>query len=320
MKFYTTIRSAVVSYGKNLKVIWAYICDAFDFCKYAMYIQDLKGSHDFRIMLLTHSLEKGMCMVNPRPYGEAKARQLYNILTEYHGIKKYEYQLGCSILTAYVQFFIEHDFQLNEIHQKIKTFLEEEKDSIVFEAGKRFYAGPEPVDYEIEKVLLNRRSVRSYKKDIIQDTDLSYAIRFFSEAPSACNRQMCRIYRIMNGEMKELMNKVILGNNGFDKESVNYFIITYNISAFDYSGERSQGLFNAGLAAMQFVNGLHLRGIGSCFMEWSNKRKEDKIVRKRLKLQESERIAVVIGAGYYLPQSTIAASCRRPLKEIYQEL
>ena len=259
-------------------------------------------------------------MSNSRAYGEAKARQLYSILTEYHDRKKFEYQLGCSILAAYIQYFIDHGFQLTEMHQKIKAFLEEEKDSIIYETGARFYAGPEPVDKDIDKVLLNRRSVRRYRKENIQDADLSYAIRFFSEAPSACNRQMCKIFRVVNAELKGLMDNVILGNNGFDKDTVNYFIITYDISAFDYSGERNQGPFNAGLAAMQFVNGLHLRGIGSCFMEWSNKRKEDIIVRKRLNLRESERIAVVIGAGYYLPQSRVAASCRRPLTEIYQEL
>lgn len=71
---------------------------------------------------------------------------------------------------------------------------------------------------------------------------------------------------------------------------------------------------------MNFINGLHARGIGSCCLQWSNKHAEDLKVRKALELQDSERIAVVIAAGYYLEETVIPCSVRKSVDDIYKEI
>lgn len=101
---------------------------------------------------------------------------------------------------------------------------------------------------------------------------------------------------------------------------VRYFIVTYDLAAFHYSGERQQGLLNAGLCTMNFVNGLHARGIGTCCLQWSNKHSEDILVRNKLSLEKSERIGVIIGAGYYLETSKIPCSVKRNIVDIYREV
>lgn len=63
-----------------------------------------------------------------------------------------------------------------------------------------------------------------------------------------------------------------------------------------------------------------LRGSALALWQWTNKRKEDEKVRKALKLSESERIAVVIGAGYYDNESTIPCSSRKPMTEIFNTI
>ena len=55
-------------------------------------------------------------------------------------------------------------------------------------------------------------------------------------------------------------------------------------------------------------------------MEWSNEAKEDAMIRKALKLKSSERIAVTIGAGYYVEKSIIPCSCRRPIDSVFHVL
>lgn len=69
---------------------------------------------------------------------------------------------------------------------------------------------------------------------------------------------------------------------------------------------------------MNFVNGLHAKGIGSCCLQWSNKRNEDVEVRTKLRLRESERIGIVIGAGYYLEKNVIPCSARRNINEVFR--
>ena len=113
---------------------------------------------------------------------------------------------------------------------------------------------------------------------------------------------------------------MIIGLPGFNKNHINYFIVTYDLAAFAYSGERQQGLFNAGLCTMSFVNALHVNGIGSCCLQWSNKYPEDQKVRRLLGLKDSERIGVVIGAGYYLDENIIPCSVRREDSDIYRKI
>ena len=125
---------------------------------------------------------------------------------------------------------------------------------------------------------------------------------------------------VKDTKIKTELNKVIIGLPGFNKEHVNFFIITYDLAAFAYSGERQQGLLNTGLCTMNFVNALHAKGIGSCCLQWSNKHSEDRRIRKLLGLKDSERIGVIVGAGYYLPENTIPCSVRRPISDIYREV
>ena len=128
---------------------------------------------------------------------------------------------------------------------------------------------------------------------------------------------MCRVYYVANPEITELLNRVVIGIPGFNKKTVQYFIVTYDLASFAYSGERQQGLFNAGLCTMSFINGLHVKGIGSCCLQWSNKNKQDIEVRKKLGLSSSERIGIVIGAGYYLDENTIPCSVRRKPNDVF---
>lgn len=105
----------------------------------------------------------------------------------------------------------------------------------------------------------------------------------------------------------------ILTSGGYVGLSLSVLLAQHNqVMAVDIV----QGFFNAGLCAMNFINGLHSRGIGSCCLQWSNNYTEDTYIRKLLNLRKSERIAVVIGAGYYLNHNIIPCSCRRSITDL----
>lgn len=164
---------------------------------------------------------------------------------------------------------------------------------------KEYIVENQDLSEEYSKVIVSRHSVRDFKEDKLRIEDIEFAINCFIETPTACNRQMCSILYIDSQDIKELLDEKVIGLPGFNKPVTQYFVITYDLAAFAYSGERQQGMFNAGLCTTNFINGLHAKGIGSCCLQWSNKYSEDKIVRKALGLRSSERIAVVIGCGYY---------------------
>lgn len=306
--------------GKRINIFRAFYYDAKNFSKY--YVEEAEKSGDFRysIMLLVHSLEKGMCMPNPRPFGEEKVRELITFLNSIDLIanKDFEYNLGLSVLNSWVEFYDCHNWQNEGSYKEVKAFLKC-KTIPTMAAGFKNYAGTDlDLSKEYRNVISTRHSVRDFKEDKLKMEDIEFAIECFIETPTACNRQMCCLLYIDNPEIKALLDRRIIGLPGFNKTNTQYFIITYDLAAFAYSGERQQGLFNAGLCTTNFINGLHAKGIGSCCLQWSNKASEDDEVRKALKLSESERIGIVIGCGYYKENNIIPCSTRKSKNEIFR--
>ena len=66
---------------------------------------------------------------------------------------------------------------------------------------------------------------------------------------------------------------------------------------------------------MNLVNALHSAGIGSCFCQFGNSPEQEEQLKKDLGIPESERIAIILAAGYYPEKCTALASCRKNAKE-----
>lgn len=108
------------------------------------------------------------------------------------------------------------------------------------------------------------------------------------------------------------------GFGNFELENANIFIITYDTAAFHFIGERNQGYFNAGLFSMNFVNALHSQGIGSCFVQFGNSKKDENIIKKICGISSSERIAVLVSAGYYEENISAPKSPRKDKKDVFK--
>ena len=302
---------------KRSKNYIEFLSDAKDFSDHYAEVIEKEGDYHYRLMLLIHQLEKGMCRDNPRPYGKDKVMQIIRILK--HGTSEnemeFEYKLAKAALLAWKSFYDEHNW---EIDRDIETFIEC-LSPVDIKAGRELLKAPRK---EIESglftdLLFSRRSVRDFEEKPLQQEDIDFALECFIKAPTACNRQMCKVYKIESKEKKDLLVDTILGVGGFNINSVTLFLITYDVGAFEFYGERNQGYVNVGLTAMNFANGLHARGIGSCFMQWSNNRTDDRKIRSILGIPVRERIGVVLGAGYYKDTVYIPCSTRKGKNEIF---
>lgn len=309
--------------GKALKIYKEFLNDARGFSSSYLEAAEEKGNYKYSILLLAHSIEKGMCMQSLRPFGEKKIKELMEILTAYNDSHDdFEYQMGVATLYSWKEFYEKHSWQNERGFEVVSSFLKQIEKPILSVGIKEYTVKgfTEAEEMDFEKIVLSRHSVRDFTNGELEKNDIDFAVNCFLEAPTACNRQMCRVIRVKSQKLKNLLNDTIIGISGFNKETVNYFIVTYDLAAFAYSGERQQGLFNAGLCTMNFVNALHVKGIGSCCLQWSNKYSEDLKIRSDLQLKDSERIAVVVAAGYYLPNNTIPCSIRREKKDVYIEI
>lgn len=307
---------------KTTKIYREYLYDAANYSKYYIEQAKTKGDYRYQIMLYVHNIEKGMCMPESelRPFGYKKVAELKQFLTSYPESKKqeFEYQLAVSAIRSWVEFHETHNWVDDKV-KEIKEFVTALPEPEMYVGSKDFNRPTEAIESgNFADLIDTRHSIRDFEQREIEQEDLEFALKCFADAPTACNRQMCKVYQVKNSEVKEILNKTVLGVGGFNKEAMTYFIVTYDTASLFFYGERNQGYFNAGLVSMNFVNGLHARGIGSCFMQWANKKSEDILVRNALKLSPSEKIAVVIGAGYYKEHSIIPCSCRKPISDLFE--
>ncbi len=314
LKKNNTLRGIV----KRIKNYREFMADAKDFSDNYEEVAERQGDFRYRLMLYIHNLEKGMCRENPRPFGKEKVEVMINILKHSSEEEKnlFEYRLAVSILKNWVAFYEQKGWQ---IEKDVLEFINNLRDTDV-SAGIEMLSRPETVNASFDDVVFSRRSVRDFDPEKLKQDDIDYAINCFIATPTACNRQMCKVYQVQNSRKKQLLADTILGISGFNVSNTTLFIITYDVSAFEFYGERNQGYVNVGLAAMNFANALHARGIGSCFMQWSNNRSDDVMIRKSLGIPKSERIGIVLGAGYYKAEVYIPKSVRKNKELIFNVL
>lgn len=61
---------------------------------------------------------------------------------------------------------------------------------------------------ELKEIMLNRRSVRKFKKDKVSKEDIETLLHYAMSAPSACNKQPWEFYIITSEEILEKMKNV----------------------------------------------------------------------------------------------------------------
>ena len=269
-----------------------------------------KAKIGYNMLLISHSLEKGMSNKNPRRFGVAKVDELMKLIREYEAYDDYKNDF---VLRNYAKFYEEKKWTDVEEYEKVTEFLKDysgvEKMNVgSFVLEKKDFEKDAAIDYR--KFLASRHSVREFSTKKLDEKDLKKAIETAILSPSACNRQMIKVYYVSDSEKAKKVVSVAQGFGGFEKDTINanYFV-----------GERNQGWFNAGLFSMNLVNALHSQGIGSCFCQFGNSTKQEEQLKKLLDIPASERIAVILSAGYYCDKSIIPYSPRKKIEDVYRK-
>lgn len=312
---------------KKIKIKKEYKIDAKNFCKFYMDSQDGVNQIEYKILFISHSLEKGMTYKNIRPFGEKKVQDIIDCLNKYlkltNNKESTAYKVGVSAIVEWKKIYDNNNFEKGNVYKYVSAFIDKNNienkmcDIGAFEYDNSTYSKYKNFDYL--DAISTRHSTRDYENKKISEEDLKYCIKSALLSPSACNRQMCKIYSIKDEKKAKILASQVKGFTGFNIESAQLFLITYDISAFLFYGERNQGYFNAGLFAMNFVNAMHFKGIGSCFLQWSNPYNIEKSIKDLLSIPKNEKIVIVIAAGYYKNNTLVPKSCRKKINEIYSK-
>lgn len=316
------------NFVKNSRLKKAFLKDYQLFKDNYMYSHEDAESIGYNILLIVHTTEKAMTNKKPRVFGKEKIKTLMLLLDKYEKYENkdnYYYQMGISCLNEYKTFFEKQNWQSTDEYFAVEQYLEKKNLFITkpLNIGSSFINKNDIIKYSkinYENFLKSRHSTRNYSKKKLKDDDINMAINMAIYTPSACNRQMCKIYYVDSKRKREDVIKYANGFGNFELDNINIFLITYDVRSLSMAGERNQGWINSGLIAMNFVNALHSLGIGTCLLQSSNTYEEEQNLKDKLGICSSERIAVIISAGYYDDVSIITNSIRKKNTEIYKKI
>lgn len=279
-----------------------------------------------RMLVVAHSLEKGLSMkVVKTGFGVKKAMNLCFYINKYMKANPTSTAFclieSIGILKAYQDYQKQVDYNLKDLNCKIDAIINamsvEQKKALnnyrygIISLTRDFFEKGNTLNYE--EFVKSRRSTRQYSVKQVDENTILKAVEITNNAPSACNRQPCRVYVVL-GEDNASKVSQLLSDKSFTKDVKNFAFVTCD-RAYFAGDEHYQWYVNGGIYLTNFVNALHSVGIGSCIMQWFAFNKNEKKIKKLLGIKNTEAIIASVSMGYYPDELTCICAQRMPAKE-----
>ena len=167
-----------------------------------------------------------------------------------------------------------------------------------------------------ERLALARRSSRNFRQEPVPHSLIEAAVRSAQLAPSACNRQPCRLYLVSDAARRQELLSFQNGNRGFGHLAPHVGILTADEEGFFDASERHEPYIDGGLFAMSLILALRDLGIGSCCLNWCVPGTNDDEVHRRFSIPSSQRIVMLLAIGYDADNTLVPRSPRRALEQV----
>ena len=267
------------------------------------------------ITRLYHTIEKGLAYENYRPgFGKDNVEKLVLSLEKYvetgGNVDTFFYETALSCLHEYIEKNKLHGYQDSELEERVNKL-----------PGKANGLGgtitvKTPTCTDFVELVKNRHSIRHFLKEPVDINTLKNVIELAQFTPSACNRQGWRTRIIAD---KDKIARVLAnqnGNKGFGNEFDKLLVITADLRAQQRSREFFQAFIDGGMYAMNILNALFYKGIGSVPLSASLTIQQDKNVRKIISLDDAEVLILFIGVGNYPDGEFLTTKSERRLAAI----
>ncbi len=169
---------------------------------------------------------------------------------------------------------------------------------------------------DVFEAIYNRRSVRSYKRDLVPEESLSRVLEAASRAPSAGNLQPWRFIIIRDAARKNALAQAALGQSMVAAAPVVVVVCADQRRSGRYYSERGTNLFciqDTAAAIENLMLAAFALGLGTCWVGSFDENRAADILR----IPNSMRPVAIIPLGY--PAEHPNPTPRRPLSEVVQE-
>lgn len=155
-----------------------------------------------------------------------------------------------------------------------------------------------------------RHSTRVFEDSAVSHDDISFAAAAAATAPAVCNRQFGRVHVWSDAVKIAELLQIQGGARGFADQIHCLAMVTVSLRNYWGAAERNQAWIDGGLFAMNFLLGLHARGLGAVPLNWSKTPELDRQMRVAAELDEATGIVFLIGIGNLKDTYRVAASPR----------
>ncbi|WP_162896201.1 nitroreductase family protein [Novosphingobium sp. THN1] len=279
------------------------------------------GAEAARITKYYHMIEKGLALPAPRPgFGHYAIGELCALLDKAinEGRSGEHVERALDSLLAYRAFNSRHGGATPGCLDHTLANAQARKIACIPDAIKQATRAEilEATAFDAERFFWTRYSVRQFGNAPVAYADIEAAVRIAQSSPSVCNRQSARVHIITDPSQCAALLRFQNGNRGFGETMGALAIITADLSHFVEPTERYQPWIDGGLFAMTFALGLHARGLGSCFLNWSASIDSDRGLRAAMRLPDEETVIAFLAIGTLRDAFTVARSPRKALSDV----
>lgn len=272
------------------------------------------------LILHAHGLEKGLTMPDFRAgFGRDKVMHLCDSLIQYHAAglntEAFGFIFASRALKEYIAVHqkLGYDFPIQE-QQKMTQAASLSTVTQTHQPTTTKAEYFQHCESNFEQFSSSRHSVRQFAGPAPLKA-IEKAVALAQNAPSACNRQYSRVH-LING--RENVNQILAmqgGNAALMNAAEQILILTADMQALMWDGERRDLWHTAGIYSMNLSYALHYYKIGHCMCAWSVGPDADRQLHQHANIPENEAIVVLMLIGEVPDSFKVASSPRRKVNE-----
>lgn len=166
---------------------------------------------------------------------------------------------------------------------------------------------------DLERLVTQRRSVRWFKQNRVERFRIDNALLLARQAPTACNRIPYEFRVFDDPTLAREIAHIPFGTAGYADNVPAIAVVIGKLESYFSPRDRHAIYVDSSLAAMQFMLGLETQGLSSCVINWPDFEPLEARMQKRLRLDLSDRVVMLIGFGYADPEGLVPFSAKKEL-------
>ena len=289
--------------------------------------EETRGKLLTKVIMLYHVIEKGLTMPNRRLwFGRDALMALIAAVDRFEekfGNEDPQIRHAIGVVRAYHSLHLAGDSAVpsdfGECWPQIKTFTQAHAD---IPAAGQLHRRRESVygkkNSPFPDFAHARCTIRHYAPVELPMQRIRDAVELALTAPSACNRQYCRVHCLTDKSRIGELLAIQGGCRGFGNSADKVLVVTADLEGIDAPRERDDLFTNGGIFLMNLCYALFYNEVAHCVLNWSRTPQEDLAMRKLVHIRDSETVVAVLACGVPPDEFDVAASPRKAVADVLE--